>query len=442
MSVPSAARLGTVIMALSVIPLALGGCTGTGPERLQSRAASPRGPDVPVVVRANEPVLVGISAPISGPDAAAGTEDRDAAIVAVERWKKTHGRELRGHAIEVVVEDDGCTDSATTELAARRLVDRAGLVGVVGPNCSAGALAALPVYADAGVVAVSGSATRTDLTLRQPGGRFFLRTAYRNSLEGSLIGLFASFDLKAESGYLVDDSEAYGQDLASNAQRILEANRVKVTRASVTRGTVQFDELVTRIVRDNPTFVGFLGFNPEAALFYRQLRDAGYRGVFGSGDAAATRDFIAAIGKQSEGVLFAGCQLGLPRDFVDEFRRVHGNAPGSSAFVAQNVDAMTALLDGIASAARSRSDGALVISPMVLRDAVRTAGLTGGVSGSFGFDGYGDRVPRNRAEARGLVDAALASQDLSAFVDLGLVPCQVQGGKLVRLIGPGAKPRR
>ncbi len=33
---------------------------------------------------------------------------------------------------------------------------------------------------------------------------------------------------------------------------------------------------------------------------------------------------------------------------------------------------------------------------------------------------------------------ALVEQDASVFVDLGLVPCQVQDGKLVNLFGPGA----
>ena len=34
------------------------------------------------------------------------------------------------------------------------------------------------------------------------------------------------------------------------------------------------------------------------------------------------------------------------------------------------------------------------------------------------------------------------SGDINIFVDLGLVPCQVQDGKLVNLLGPGAQPRR
>ena len=82
------------------------------------------------------------------------------------------------------------------------------------------------------------------MTASQPEGRFFFRTAYRNDLEGTLAGLFASVALQAEKVYLIDDGELYGQDLADAAQRALLDNGVIVTRESVRRGTVDFSELV------------------------------------------------------------------------------------------------------------------------------------------------------------------------------------------------------
>jgi hypothetical protein len=65
-----------------------------------------------------------------------------------------------------------------------------------------------------------------------------------------------------------------------------------------------------------------------------------------------------------------------------------------------------------------------------------------GASGSFTFDEHGDRVPVGEAPLSEVVDTALASQDVSVFVDLGLVPCQVQDGRFVNLMGPGARPMR
>jgi branched-chain amino acid transport system substrate-binding protein len=404
------------------------------------RSRVERAPEVPVVIGEGTPVTVGVSAPITGPDARSGTEDRDAVIAAVARWKDENGAAIKGHEIEVVVEDDGCTEADIAAEAARRLAARPTVVGVVGPNCSAGTPGALPIYADAGITSISGSATQSDLTTRQPPGGFFFRTAYRNDLVGALIGLFVSFDLDARTAYVIDDGESYGQDLAGRAQAIMERNGVTVARARIERGTVDFREVAQQIAHDDPDVVGFMGFNPEAAFLYRQLRDAGFDGVFGGGDAAATPEFIEGAGDVSEGVLFAGCQLPLPDAFVAELEAIHEHRPGTSAFTAQQADATTILLNAIADVAEEQADGSLVIEPTELRDSVRTLGLQNGLSGSFTFDANGDRVPLDGAPLPAVVNEALATQDLDALADLGLVACQVQGGELVNLTGPGAQP--
>jgi len=310
---------------------------------------------------------------------------------------------------------------------------------VVGPSCSAGAQAAIPISAQAGIVAISGSATESALTTSQPEGGFFFRTAYRNDLEGTLAGLFAGVALGAKKLYLIDDGELYGQDLADAAQKALLANGIIVTRESVRRGMVDFGQLVAKIVVEKPDVVGYAGFNPEAALLYRQLRDGGYTGIFGSVDAAASiPSFVQPVGPLADGVIFAGCSLTLPPDFIAEFRRVHGHVPEASAFVAQDADAATVLLDAVAKVAAEQSDGSLTIDPVALRDAVRASNLQGGLSGSFAFDENGDRVPQPGDVISQVVDKALSSGDINIFVDLGLVPCQVQDGKFVNLLGPNA----
>jgi hypothetical protein len=47
-------------------------------------------------------------------------------------------------------------------------------------------------------------------------------------------------------------------------------------------------------------------------------------------------------------------------------------------------------------------------------------------------------VPPGVSDLSGFVDKAVKAGDTDVFVELGLVPCQVQDGKLVNLIGPGA----
>ena len=421
---------------LAMVAVACGKSEGVA--RLADTPVRPSA-QAPIVVPSGEPIVIGVSAPLSGPDEAEGTEDRDAVVVGVERRRERNGNQIKGHEIEVRAEDDGCTEADITAQAADRLLRSPGLVGVIGPSCSAGAQAAIPIYAQAGIVAISASATESLLAASQPEGHFFFRTAYRNDLEGTLAGLFAGVALQANKAYLIDDGELYGTDLADAAQRALLVNGLTVTRDSVRRGTKDFSQLATKIVTQNPDLVGFAGFNPEAALLYRQLRDAGYTGIFGSVDAAASvPSFVEPVGPAAEGVVFAGCSLTLPEDFVSEFEGVHGGRPEASAFVAQDADAVTILLDAVAQVATEQADGSLAIDPAALRDAVRATSLKDGLSGSLAFDENGDRIPHPGDVLSQVVDQALRSGDINIFVDLGLVPCQVQDGKLVNLLGPGA----
>ena len=86
---------------------------------------------------------------------------------------------------------------------------------------------------------------------------------YRNDLVGSLIGLFASFDLHARNAYLIDDRESYGQDLAGRAQAIMEGNGVRVVRVGIDRGTVDFRDVVQQIVARQSGCRGFHGVQPR-----------------------------------------------------------------------------------------------------------------------------------------------------------------------------------
>ncbi|MFQ6020330.1 MAG: branched-chain amino acid ABC transporter substrate-binding protein, partial [Dehalococcoidia bacterium] len=266
-----------------------------------------------------------------------------------------------------------------------------------------------PEYAEAGIVMISGSATRTDLTLNQPEPRFFFRTAFSNANEGALQARYVIARLDGIEVYVIDDSEAFGEDLANAAQEALEARGRSVTRESVQRGAVDFSELAGRIAADNPDAVIFEGFNPEGALLYRQLRDAGYGGPFiGSDGTVSVSDFIEPLGELATGAVFAGCSSPLPENLLADYVDITGHEP-TVAFTAQYIDAATILLDAVAEVAVEQADGSLMIDPLDLRDAVSTPKLLAGVSGAIAFDENGDRVGRG--------------------ADVGLVMCEVKDGE-------------
>jgi branched-chain amino acid transport system substrate-binding protein len=390
-----------ILLSLTLaMVLATGACAGEEDDvdKNGGGSVSPD-PQTPIVIAAGDPIIVGVSAALTGPVASLGLESRDAVVVGIERWKAENGAQIGGHEIEVYVEDDGCFETEVAAFAGERLLGRKGLVGVIGPMCSGGATEAIPVYAEAGIVMISGSATRTDLTTTQPEPRFFFRTSFSNAAEGVLQARYAISQLHASTVYVVDNNDAYGQDLADWAQATLEDGGRLVTRSQVRQGDVDFSDLAGQIASDSPDAVIFEGFNPEAALLYRQLRDAGYGGPFIASDGAASaQDFIEPLGEQAEGVVFAGCISALPEDFLADYDRIHGDRP-TTPFAGHLADAAHILLDAVAQVA-TEQDGSLVIDPVELRDAVRNPKLLVGVSGIIAFDENGDRV--GNAETIGL----------------------------------------
>ena len=96
------------------------------------------------------------------------------------------------------------------------------LPGPAPPQCSGGSQAAIPILAAAGIVAISGSATRTDLTTAQAPGGFFFRTAFRNDLEGIFAGQFL-LSVEADRFYFVDSNEPFSIDRVDAAQACVEA---------------------------------------------------------------------------------------------------------------------------------------------------------------------------------------------------------------------------
>ena len=170
-------RLLSLLSALTLVSV-IAACGGGTPNDTQTLEDQPVRSDATssIVVPAGGPLVLGVSEALTGSEAPAGIEDRDAVVTSVVRWKAKNGKQIKGHEIEVRAEDDGCTEDQITVQAAQRLLRVPGLVGVLGPGCSAGAKAAIPLYAQAGIVAISGSATQSDLTTTQPAGRFFFRT--------------------------------------------------------------------------------------------------------------------------------------------------------------------------------------------------------------------------------------------------------------------------
>ena len=97
--------------------------TGGGDDEAESAITDiERSPDVPIEIPFGEPIVIGVSGPLSGPAEIFGIEGREATAVGVELWKAANANTIGGHEIEVHAEDDGCFDADITARAAGHLL--------------------------------------------------------------------------------------------------------------------------------------------------------------------------------------------------------------------------------------------------------------------------------------------------------------------------------
>lgn len=374
------------VTVAAVTVAACGGARGAHP----TPTAPPPAPSSIVIPR-GQPIVIGVSAALSGDQANLGRDIADAADLAAG----DRGGTLKGHPLKVQRLDDGCTNAENAVDVAHSLIKIDTLVGVVGPMCTTGAQAADKVYEAAAVVHISPAATRIDLSTQ--GERYFFRTAWRDDAQAATQSQFAAGTLKASSAVLVDDGEPYGKTLADAfAAAFAQAGGHIAMRERIDRGTVEFSALAQQVKSASPDAVVFEGLNPEGALLVKALRDAGYAGSFIAPDGLlSVRDFIAPGGAAAEGTIVTGGAT--PDDafsgrFKDRFQRMP-----TTPFVLQSYDAVNVLLEAVASAATEAGDGALVIDRARLADALRAqrfAGLTGPIQ----FDENGDRRGDTAAE--------------------------------------------
>ncbi len=368
------------VLALCATML-LAACGGGSPGA-PTPAPTPRTESI--IVPAEKPLVIGLSAALSGDQMSLGLDLVAAAELAVGEF----GGSVRGHAIELTQRADGCTDPEKAVDAAALFIADAALAGVIGPMCTLGAQAANPRYEAAGVIHISPSATRVDLS--EQGEQFFFRTVWRDDVQAAVQATYAREQLASSTAIVLDDGEPYGTALADEFVSHFESGGGRVlSEMRIERGTADFAPLARQIADEKPDLVVFEGFNPEGALLVKALGEAGYGGRFiGPDGLLSARDFLATAGPAAEGVtLTGGASPG--EAFVAIYQSLYQRPP-VTAFALQAHDAVTALLKAIDTAATAEADGSLRIDRATLAKTLREQRFAG-LTGSITFDEKGDR---------------------------------------------------
>jgi len=240
--------------------------------------------------------LVGVSEPVTGAEAEAGTEIWDGELLAVDNVNAAGG--VLGHKIALQEEDDAC-DPQTSVNAANKLVSL-GVQAMVGGYCSSAAQPAEAIYARAGIPNIQVAANSSTLTaagyhnvfLIDPGGPLQAQEA---------IGFFTQV-LKVKTLLIADDLSTYAVNVADLTAKGLAGTSVKVLPVqSIPSTDEDFSAVIETVRADKATAIYWTGYFAQAAEFVRQLRTAGLTIPFICADGSVDPTFIKDAGASANG---------------------------------------------------------------------------------------------------------------------------------------------
>jgi branched-chain amino acid transport system substrate-binding protein len=244
-------------------------------------------------------ILIGSAGPFTGKMSWFGEQHQRGVGVVVAEINAAGG--LLGEPVRIVEADDYCNAEQAVAAANKLIADRVAVV--IGHNCSGAAIPASSVYADAGVLMITGTATNPIITGQ--GFRQTFRMVDRDTLQGRMAANYMAEHLADRRIAILHDGEGYGKGLAEATRA--ELNRRGVTEvlyAQVTPGKADYFGTLDKLESGGIDVLFYGGYTPEAALLIRQARDRGYDLQLIGSDALATEYFWLVAGPAAVGVRF------------------------------------------------------------------------------------------------------------------------------------------
>jgi branched-chain amino acid transport system substrate-binding protein len=326
-------------------------------------------------------VKIGHVGPLTGGIAHLGKDNENGARLAVEEANaakiKIDGKEVKF----VFVAEDDQADPKVGATVAQKMVD-AKVAGVVGHLNSGTSIPASPIYNQAGIPVISGSATNPKLT--EQGFKTQFRVVGRDDQQGPAIASYLADNNKPKTVAVIDDATAYGEGIANEVEKTLKAAKVTVLpREKGTDKTTDWKAILTKLRGRNPDAVFYGGMDATGGPLMKQGRELGIKAVFAFGDGACTDEMAKLAGESAEGLLCS--QAGLPveaadKKFLDAYKKKFNADP--ILYSPFTYDAANLL---IAAMQKANSSDPKKYLPELAK--IEHNGVTGRIT----FDGKGDR---------------------------------------------------
>jgi len=263
-------------------------------------------------------ILIGEYGSMTGPTATFGQSSHEGLMLAIEQINAEGG--VLGRKIKIISEDDQSkADEAVN--AVQKLINRDGVVAIIGEVASKRSLAAGSVCQKYKVPMLSPASTNPEVTRT---GDYIFRTCFTDDFQGKVNGQFALRRGWKNVAILTDVNNDYSKGLAHFFHEVYgQGGGNIVADESYREGDKDFKAQLTTIKGKNPDAVFLPGYYTDVGLILRQARELGLNVPFFGGDGWDSPDTLT-LGKVVDGCFFSNHYSPEdPRPEVQQFLKAY-----------------------------------------------------------------------------------------------------------------------
>jgi branched-chain amino acid transport system substrate-binding protein len=244
-------------------------------------------------------IVMGVALGLTGQCAAIGQQALRGVEAAVADINAAGG--VNGEKLVTEIGDDACDPKQAVNVA-NQLVSKE-VDYVIGHLYSGATIAASDVYADEGILMMTGSATAPQLTER--GLTNVFRAAGRDDQQGTVAAERIVEAYKGKKVGVLHDKGAYGKGLADEVIRTLATHGIEpAVSDAINAGEQDYSAVISKLKTAGVDVLYYGGYYPEAGLLLRQARNQGYDLQIIGADGLQATDLWAIAGDAANGTLF------------------------------------------------------------------------------------------------------------------------------------------
>jgi branched-chain amino acid transport system substrate-binding protein len=296
--------------------------------------------------QASVEVTIAFQGPLTGPEANIGIPIFNSAKYAVEKFNATS----TNYKVRLAAMDDQGDPVISSKVAPSLIEDRK-IIGLLGPVYSGASLVAFPYFIKAGLVSISPSAS--NFTLTDPSSSRYGYPIFHRTIGINFADPLAKHSIKGIANpkvFVIDGTENHtGNQVGLINETLLSLKASVLGSQEVTSGTTDFSPVITKVKATAANVVIYAGYDNGAAALFKQLRDAGFAGVFSAGNVTFGKDFLSLAGKAAEGTRITTSALEnisqISPSLEVDFKKITGASSGT--FSIEAIDATNIMLSCI-----------------------------------------------------------------------------------------------